>query len=255
MNMALRIRKDEMLDDRIKRELTVLARGNAPDVDYIFCLPGNPANGTQATCVAQCEIEMIKQGKKIGIIDVQGSDVEVVRNKCLGRTDNRKHQLPFNGETRFGSSIWVDSDNIVAPALLNKLIMWDKDIVAGWCRSEVFGFDDEDRASCGMMTYKPGEEWSVRPYTLKEMEELGKRGKLVEMDYTGIPFAVIKYRVFEAIGYPWFQGWPVEWTKDGVEMIGKMPEDWGFCVKAREKGFKIWVDPAVRVAHQKLTPT
>jgi hypothetical protein len=74
----------------------------------------------------------------------------------------------------------------------------------------------------------------------------GKSG-LMEAAYTGFGFMLIKKGVFESMEYPWFR--PV--MKQIGNAMDFCMEDVGFCLTARERGYKIFVDPQVRVGHEK----
>jgi hypothetical protein len=47
--------------------------------------------------------------------------------------------------------------------------------------------------------------------------------------------------------YLWFR--PIE--KHIGNMVDFTMEDVGFCLMAKEKGFKVWIDSQVRVGHEK----
>ncbi len=72
-------------------------------------------------------------------------------------------------------------------------------------------------------------------------------GKLIEVDYTGFGFILIKRHVHESITYPWFR--PL-WHEIGP-CRDFSSEDASFCKLLKEKGFKIHVDPKIRVGHLK----
>jgi GT2 family glycosyltransferase len=58
---------------------------------------------------------------------------------------------------------------------------------------------------------------------------------------------LIKHGVFERMTYPWFK--PVT-VKIGT-MVDFTMEDVTFCLRAKEKGYKVYVDPTVKVGHEK----
>jgi GT2 family glycosyltransferase len=81
----------------------------------------------------------------------------------------------------------------------------------------------------------------------KTLLALPKANGLTEVGFNGFGFMLIKRGVFEAVEYPWFE--PHFTTYDNVRDFSG--EDTGFCIKARRKGFKILVDIAVKVGHEK----
>jgi GT2 family glycosyltransferase len=70
---------------------------------------------------------------------------------------------------------------------------------------------------------------------------------LIEVSYTGMGFMLVRKEVFESLEYPWFR--PLE--KRIGDMVDFTMEDVAFCLKAKEKGFGIFVDTGVRVGHEK----
>lgn len=72
---------------------------------------------------------------------------------------------------------------------------------------------------------------------------------MLEVANTGMGFMLVKRGVFESLDYPWFR--PIE--KRIGTMVDFTMEDVAFCLTAKEKGYKILVDPRVRVGHEKGT--
>jgi hypothetical protein len=66
----------------------------------------------------------------------------------------------------------------------------------------------------------------------------------------GFGFLSVKAGVFEKMPRPWFGPESVP-NNDGEETFYLVGEDLSWCTKAIKAGFKIWVDPLVRVTHQK----
>ena len=73
----------------------------------------------------------------------------------------------------------------------------------------------------------------------------------VEVGGVGFGFVGMKYGVFEKMKRPWFKIREVEW--DNVDFSVNMGEDYSWCEGAKDVGFKIWVDPTVKVKHHKET--
>jgi hypothetical protein len=67
----------------------------------------------------------------------------------------------------------------------------------------------------------------------------------------GFGFVGMKWGVFEKMKRPWFKIREVEW--DDVDFSVNMGEDYSWCEGAKDAGFKIWVDPTVKVKHHKET--
>lgn len=115
-----------------------------------------------------------------------------------------------------GSShvLFIDSDMSFPPYTLHQLMRADKDIIG---------------ANCVQRTQ---DEWTAR----KDghfVSSLNKTG-IEQVDTLGFGVTLIKMKVFETVERPWFNT-----PYDGEKHEG---EDVSFCRKARDAGFKIFID-------------
>jgi GT2 family glycosyltransferase len=67
------------------------------------------------------------------------------------------------------------------------------------------------------------------------------------VSYSGFGFMAVRRNVLESMEYPWFHPRFV----DHGAFHDFTAEDVSFCWRAQELGHQIWVDPSVRVGHQK----
>lgn len=227
------------------------------DVDLVFCLPGSPSSAEQAISVQMTMLNLMHKGKLIGLKSTKSCNIYVARNGCLAEVHNghRKDQKPFEGTYKsYDRIVWVDSDNLISADVVQKLIDYDVDIVAAWYRQYSKGdLGPENKAVCGKWDFSNGGN-IVDAYKVKDMPLLGRDEKgLVEVDWAGMGCMVIKKGVFEALEYPWFRSWVMEWKdENGILCSDIWTDDAGFCYCAKEAGFKIYVDPSLQILHQKL---
>jgi hypothetical protein len=73
----------------------------------------------------------------------------------------------------------------------------------------------------------------------------------LEVGGVGFGFVAMKAEVFENTPRPWFLIDRVKW--DELDFDCNVGEDYSFCNNARRSGYKIMVDPMVRVKHHKET--
>jgi len=73
----------------------------------------------------------------------------------------------------------------------------------------------------------------------------------LEVGGVGFGFVAIKAEVFENTPRPWFLIDRVKW--DEVDFECNMGEDYSFCNNARRAGYRVMVDPLVRIKHHKET--
>jgi GT2 family glycosyltransferase len=161
---------------------------------------------------------------------------------CLGADVSRgENQKPFDGKVEYTHLMWIDSDIIFAPQQFQKLLDADKDIVSGLYLMDngkqfatVKDWDEEFFKKNGYFQF-------LSPDDIKDKKDL------IEVSYTGMGFMLVKKGVFESMTYPWFK--PIE--KRIGNMVDFTMEDVAFCLRANEKGYKIWIDPQIRVGHEK----
>lgn len=86
---------------------------------------------------------------------------------------------------------------------------------------------------------------------LKGFYEDWKVGEYFPIDFGGCDALLVHTDVFKAIEPPWFSR---EWTFEEGQPIGPhLTEDFYFYTKARQAGFKLWVDTEAQLDHQDRT--
>ena len=114
--------------------------------------------------------------------------------------------------------LMIDDDMTFPPNTLEKLLSYRKDII---------GVNSHPTAG-ESKTYEPiGEE----------------KDGLIECNKVGTGIILIKTEIFNKIPRPWFS---FKNSELGNTING---EDWMFCLRAREAGFKIWVDVSLEIGH------
>ena len=211
-------------------------------ITIVFCLPGRSFSGK----FFDSFVDLMGYCYKIGIqfvISRQYSPViYYVRNLCLGGDVLRgENQKPFNGKINYTHMMWIDSDIIFTSQHFQALLNHNKNIVSGIYMmgngvhfATVEKWDEEYFKKHGTFQFS----------TLKEIEDY--KG-LTEVDYTGLGFMLIKKGVFESLKYPWFQ--PIFHNIGNCKDFSS--EDVSFCRMVKEKGYKIYIDPQIRVGHAK----
>jgi hypothetical protein len=119
--------------------------------------------------------------------------------------------------------LFIDSDMRFPQDMIERLLQHDLDIVATNCARR--------RMPTGptAQIYKENGEREL-VYTMPETTGLQEVGSV------GMGVMLIKANVFAKLAEPWFE---TPWRHDKRGYIG---EDVFFCKKARDAGFKIWID-------------
>jgi len=241
MNISgLNIKSSDGSHNRPVKEIVKLPK----DLMIVICLPGSNFSATFLKCILNTVVWFMENGIKFVISQHESSVVYFVRNLCLGAHVCRGiHQKPFNGEFKYSHILWIDSDSVWDPQQhILPLILRDVDVVGGV-------YPLANRQSYAVVTnwdkshYK---KHGIFPFlTIKDIE---RKTDLIEAYYIGFGLTLMKYGVMESLEYPWFKQIETPISKEICDMAG---EDVSCCLRLREKGFKIWADPTVRVGHEK----
>jgi hypothetical protein len=147
--------------------------------------------------------------------------------------------------------LWIDDDNPVMPRQFEMLLEDlrehpEIDMVAGWCgfnHQNVNRVKDIERVCCGYV------DSEMKARLMSREEFLSGPDHLKEVGYTGFPCLLMRGSCLRDVGHLGFL--PLLGSSFPYGLSG---EDLAFCIRAREKGKRIFVDKRVRVAHLKLTP-
>ena len=211
----------------------------------IFCLPGASYSGRFLQCWTKLLEELPKHNITYELSQHYSCNIYHARTMCLGASLHLGvDQKPFGGTKDYDYIMWVDSDMVFEPEDLFKLLEHDKDIVSGVYKMS----DNVNYATVETMDEEFFEQWLHYPF-LNQKTIDRKKGKIFTCAYTGMGWMLCKYGVFEKMTYPYFyprkQAWPQynweEFVWDDVE----------FCLRAKEAGFDVWVDPNLRIGHEK----
>jgi hypothetical protein len=143
------------------------------------------------------------------------------------------------GKISYNKVIWIDSDVEWTPEDFMKIYDSELDVISGLYQTHPNG------TVAVNLTDPLG-----RPTMVNKVDFL-LRWDPVEVGGVGFGFVGIKYGVFEKMKRPWFKIREVKW--DDVDFSVNMGEDYSWCEGAKDVGFKIWVDPTVKVKHHKET--
>lgn len=211
----------------------------------VFCLPGREFSGEFFDCWNELLCECIRNNIQVIISRRYSCNIYYVRNMCLGASVNRgKNQKPFDGKIDYDYICWIDSDSIFNFNMLQKLLNHNVDMVGGLqIYEDGTGFtcgnlDEEYFKTNGFMEY-------YTPESIKKAK-INDKG-LIDVDYIGFGLVLIKKGVIESMEYPWFRA---KWFEINNCKDFSM-EDVGFCVGVKKSGYKIYVDPTIKVGHQK----
>jgi hypothetical protein len=221
----------------------------------VFCLPGTSFSGRFLECWSELLVWCLHSGISPVLSRRQSCNIYYVRNMCLGGDVSRgPAQKPFNSQLDYDYIMWIDSDILFTPQQFERLLSHDTDIVSGIYLMDgathfatVPRWDEEYFKKHGCFQFLSAQEVADTAAQPSANAGNAKPSTLIEVDYTGMGFMLVRKGVFESMEYPWFR--PLE--KRIGDMVDFTMEDVAFCLKARERGYTIRVDCMVRVGHEK----
>ncbi len=206
-----------------------------------LCLPGSSYSGAWLGQFIGLFSQLIGHGYGVMCFTGYSSNVYVTRGVIL--------EVVQRSELTPDYLVWLDDDNILTFEHLSMLLADARQhpeagIIAGWCWCQPDGYDAPvPKTSCGMVTM--GEEPNYADGQF--LEACAQTASLVEVEYTGFPALLMRSYLALGIGPQAFS--PI--THPALRW-GAYGEDVSFCIRARQYGAKILIDPRVQVPHLKL---
>jgi hypothetical protein len=212
-----------------------------PHFNIVFATPANSFTPDYLRSLLITTNALNQVGVSWNFLSQGGSLVAMARESTIGGydTNNVKMTQPCSGEFTYDMIMWIDSDIAWSPADVFRLYKSDKKIISGCYLMEDRHIPIYQQPRGGMM-----------PEQL-----LDQHHKPFKVAGCGFGFLAVKSGVFENMPRPWFGPESVpnvdEETGETTEDFLLIGEDLSWCTKAIKSGFDIWVDPSVRVLHQK----
>jgi hypothetical protein len=217
---------------------------NKPHFNVVFATPGNSFTPGYVRSLLLSTNALNQEGLSWNWLNQGGSLVAMARESTIGGYDTNNIEMtqPCSGDFTYDMIMWIDSDISWTPVDLFALYNSDKDIISGCYLMEDRHIPIYRQPRGGMMPEQMLDDYK----------------KLFKVAGAGFGFIAVKSGVFENMPRPWFGPVAVpsinEKTGERTEDFILVGEDLSWCTKAINSGFDIWVDPDVRVIHQKTFP-
>lgn len=211
-------------------------------VDVLIATPGHSAKMEYVKSLVKTCAALSERGISYRFISRYSSFVPTARE--LTTLDKTQHDFSSTGlvagGVKYKKIFWIDSDIEWEVEDFIKLYESDAEIVSGlyqldWAGTVAVNFPNA---------------WGA-PTRVNKVEFL-LHEDLVEVGGVGFGFVCVKSGVFEKMDRPWFLINRVRW-EEGSELRVNVGEDYSWCAGAVRAGFKIFVDPLVKVKHHKET--
>jgi hypothetical protein len=213
--------------------------------EVVFCIPGKYFSNNFLVSWSRLLLACGELGIIPHISNAYDPNIYKVRNKCLMGDENLgQNQKPFQGKIDYDFIMWIDSDmvfevkdfrNLLETMRKNKNIH----ILAG----VYLGAKGDYTAGKAIINQYGKKE--VKVFTPSDLDN---KSELIEVDYSGMGFMMVRKGVLEALSYPWF--YPII-VSTPLGVVGFITEDIGFCLNAKKKNFATYIDPKIKVGHEK----
>lgn len=212
--------------------------------DVLIATPGAMMESQYVKSLVATLAECDKRGISYKWLNGYSSLVHHAREITATGFDNNmldpNHRGPLGDMATYNKIFWIDSDIAWSPEDFFKLYDSPKDIVSGAYLLA--------NGTSTTIQKEPSQEVYRR-------KEILKLSKIFEAFSIGFGFVAVKSGVFEAMERPWFKHFPQPILKqDGTTIYDSMGEDLTWCLSVKSLGYKIYVDPTVRVNHLKKVP-
>jgi len=209
----------------------------------VFCIPGNKFTDNFLRAWTNLFAWCINNNINPILSSNYDSNVYYARQKCLSPDVLKgKHQKPFNGKLDYDYLMWIDSDMVFTPEQFKALLDMNKDIASG-----IYKMADQAQYAT-VEKYNTQEYKDNGKFTFLNDELLANKPDTFPVEYTGFGWMLIKKGVIESMEYPWFRP---EWMNFGNGIEDFTSEDVVFCINAKKKGYKIYVNKKVHIGHEK----
>ncbi len=211
-----------------------------PHANLIIATPGHSVQSGYLKSLLETISKLAENKITWAYSNEYSSHVAVSREITLNGSGemNLQMNIPFNDQVTYDKILWIDSDITFTPDDVLKAYRSEYDIVSG-----AYMLSNGE-----VMAY---EETMGTPFKYQDIKDATEP---IKIQGAGMGFMAVKKGVFETMDRPWFQAATIE--KDlndgrGPVQIQMAGEDLSFCHRAIQNGFEIWLDPTIRLIHNK----
>lgn len=227
----------------------------------MVCLPGSTYSGSFLVNIMALHNVLLDHGIKVLFSQMHSPEIHLLRGWCGGgKYENGVYQVPFEGnkdipeDFEYDYLLWIDSDIVFNLKSFTDLLEMDKDVATGWYYQKdglpVTGVFKKTKMKYTDENPPFKDIWDKDyTYSFKNDTEIVNKTKPYRVDWCGMGWMLIKRGVMERLKYPWFTPKIIRVGKDFYEATS---EDIAFALSLKEAGIEMWVNPQVRVGHEKL---
>lgn len=220
----------------------------------ILCLPGNSYSKNFICKLIELNTAFIDAGIKVFVSQSYSPEIHQLRCFVGGGSHHvGLYQSPFSGQINYDYLMWIDSDIDFCVKDFEDLIEMDKDVATGW----YYQANGLPVAGHFVETYLeyPNEEDPLPLYnrdyiySFANDVDITNKSEPYTVDWCGMGWMLIKRGVMEKLKFPWFAPKIVRYNLS--EAYEVLSEDLSFALNLRDAGIEMWVNPSIKVGHEK----
>ena len=210
-----------------------------PHYDVVIATPGKMLHSEYVSSLVKTLRWLGERGETFTFLSVGSSFIPSGREQTATGTgtNNWDTREVGSGQFTYGKIFWIDSDIEWDVEDFKKIYHSELDIVSGVYLTNLNGTIAANKYDA-----------EGRPNTMNE-KELFMIDEPLEVGGVGFGFVAMKQGVFEKMDRPWFKIEHVKWGDLDFEC--NVGEDYSWCMNAQRNGFKVMLDPNVKVKHHK----
>lgn len=215
---------------------------NIPHYNVLICTPGHSMEAEYVKSLVDTLEVLNKEGITYKFLSEYSSTVSGAREATLMGSLflDAFSTKPVSGKLTYDKIFWIDSDISWHPKDFIKIYQSSEDITSGIYINN---------KGLPMFTQLES-QLNIDVYTMSQYKQR------FEVAAAGFGFICIKSGIHEDMQRPWFESIYQEIENEDKTKKMKIPfgEDYSWCYRARHQGYKIYVDPTVKVTHNKKVP-
>jgi len=215
-----------------------------PHYDVLIATPGKMLHAEYVQSLVDTIRELEKRGLTYRFLSKQSSFIPSGREfVAVDQYENDwKTREVGSGQYTYGKIFWIDSDIIWESWQFMHILDSDEDVISG-----LYASTPEGIVACSVFHPELEGEFPVKTHE----SNFFMQSDPVEVFGVGFGFVAMKQGVFEKCDRPWFKIEHIKWPE--IDFMTNVGEDYSWCMNARRNGFKIMLDPTIRVKHGKET--
>jgi len=215
---------------------------NKEHYNVLICTPGHSMEAEYVKSLVETMEVLKKEDISFKFLSEYSSTVSGAREATLMGSLflDAFSTMPVSGKITYDKIFWIDSDISWDPKDFIRIYQSDKDITSG-----IY----VNNKGLPMFTQLESE---LNVDILKMCQYTEK----FEVAAAGFGFIAIKSGIHEDMQRPWFESIYQEIENEDKTKKIKIPfgEDYSWCYRARHQGYKIYIDPKVKITHNKKIP-